>query len=226
MIKEGWGCLSDYAAICTRVKLKDEKQITLTRMDWKKVDRYMETQKDKIEKEVGAQEHEYEYAGQAVEELTKKLKGEWTRTVNVCERSKRWWKQEFKQLRKEAVKDNGKRKQFRKMLKEAKEEQWRKFVEEGEDVWKIARVARNPFNLKERCGTLEKEDGEKVEEDDKEGKCRAFLEHNIICGPTPQGTGRRPQTRRSSSSNETRERVRRALMKTRNNSAPGPDGIT
>jgi len=87
-------------------------------------------------------------------------------------------------------------------------------------------VARNPFNLKERCGMLGKEDGEKVKEDDDEGKCRAFLEHNIICGPMPQETGRRPRTRRSPPSDETRERVRRALMRIRNNSAPGPEGIT
>ena len=80
--------------------------------------------------------------------------------------------------------------------------------------------------MKKRCGTLEREDGEKVEEDDDEGKCKAFLEHNIICGPMHQGTEERPRTRRPSPSDETRERVRRALMKTRNNSAPGRDGIT
>ena len=128
-----------------------------------------------------------------MEELARMLKEEWTRTVNVCERSKRWWKQEFKQMRKEVAKDKGKKKAFREKIKEAKGEQWRKFVEEGEDVWKIARVARNPFNLKGRCKGLEKENGEKVEEDDDEGKCRAFLEHHIICGhPAPEaGTKRR-----------------------------------
>ena len=146
--------------------------------------------------------------------------------MNVCERSKRWWKQEFKQMRKEAANNKEKRKEFKRKLKEAKQEQWRKFVEEGEDVWKIARVARNPFNLKERCGALEKEDGEKVEEEDDEGKCKAFLKYNIICVQTLLGTEKETRMRRSPPSEETRGRVWRALMKTRNNSGPGPDGIT
>jgi len=225
-IEEGWGCLSDHTAIGARAELKEAKKVTITRTDWRKVDRYVETEKEKIEKSIGKQEHEYKYAGQAVEELARILKEEWTRTAKVCERSKRWWTQQFKQMRKEAAKDKGKRKAFRKKIKEAKQEQWRKFVKEEEDVWKIARVARNLFNLKERCGELEKEYGEKVEEDDDEGKCAAFLEHNIICGQPAPVTETRRLTKRAIPKEEMRERVRRALMKTRNNSTPGPDGIT
>ena len=225
-IKEGWGCLRDHAAIGARVKLRDEKRVTLTRTDWRKVEKYVETDKEKQEKKIGTREHQYEYAGQAVEALTKMLREEWTRSVNVCTRSKRWWKQEFKQMRKEAAKDKGKRGEFRKRIKEAKKEQWRKFVGEGEDVWKIARITRNSFNMKERCGRLQEENGEEVEEDDDEEKCRAFLKHNIICGQKAPETTPRPRTKRSSPSSETKERVRRALMKTRNNSAPGPDGIS
>jgi len=129
-------------------------------------------------------------------------------------------------MRKEAAKDKGKRKLFRKKIKEAKKEQWRKFVEEGGDVWKIARIARNPFNLKERCGRLQGEDSEEVEEDDDKGKCRVFLKHNIICGLAAPEATPRPCKKNSPPSDETWDRVLRALSKTRNNSAPGPDGIT
>lgn len=90
-----------------------------------------------------------------MKELGRILKEEWTRSVEVCSRSKRWWRREFKQLRKKAAKQKRAKKLLRKKIKEAKTEQWRKFVEEGEDVWKIARVARNPFNLRERCGSLQ-----------------------------------------------------------------------
>ena len=102
-----------------------------------------------------------------------------------------------------------------------------KFVEEGEDVWKIARVARNPFNLRERCGSLQREDGQVVEEHDEAGKCRAFLEHNIICGdPAPESERRDHGTRKVALKAETKTAVRRALSKTKNTLAPGPDGVT
>jgi len=52
-IEAGWGCLSDHTAIGARVKLKDEKKITLTRTDWKKVDKYVEMEKEKREKNIG-----------------------------------------------------------------------------------------------------------------------------------------------------------------------------
>jgi len=183
----------------------------------------VEREKKKKEKKVGTLEPSYEYAGQVVEALTKILREEWIRTVEVCSRSKRWWRQEFKQLRKIATKDKEARKLLRKKIKEAKKEQWKKFVEEGEDVWKIARIARN---LTERCGSLQREDGQVVEEEDQEGKCRAFLEHNIICGqPTPETTSK-ARTRRSTADKGTRAAVRGALSKTKNSSAPGPDGVT
>jgi len=49
-------------------------------------------------------------------------------------------------------------------------------------MWKIVGIVRNLFNLKEISGSLQQEDGQVVEEYDKGGKCRACLEHNIICG--------------------------------------------
>jgi len=98
-------------------------------------------------------------------------------------------------------------------------------VERGEDIWKIARVAKNPWNLKERCGSIETEEGQVIGEDDHQGKCKAFLDHNFICGD-PGETREKIDTRRTPPKQKTMEAVRRALGKTRSTSAPGPDGIT
>lgn len=64
-----------------------------------------------------------------------------------------YWKREWKSLRNKAAKNKGVRKELREEIKTAKKEGLRKFVEEGEDVCKIVRVAGNPWNLRERCGT-------------------------------------------------------------------------
>ena len=44
-------------------------------------------------------------------------------------------------------------------VRKAKSEMWMRWVEEGKSVWDIARMARNPFNLKTRCAKVEDEDG-------------------------------------------------------------------
>lgn len=66
-----------------------------------------------------------------------------------------------------------------------------------------------------------------VEEQDDSGKCKAFLEYNNICRePAPEtGLGGR-QKSKTAPSEETRAAVRRGLSKTKNTSAPGPDGVT
>ena len=59
--------------------------------------------------------------------------------------------------------------------------------------------------------------------DDLEGRGKAFLEHNIICGPPPEKT--EPiGTRRCQPRQEMMRAVRKALAKTRNLSVSGPDG--
>ena len=50
------------------------------------------------------------------------------------------------------------------------------------------RVAKNPFNLKERLGTLETEEAVVIPEEDHEGKATAPVEHNLIWGPVPVPT--------------------------------------
>ena len=124
------------------------------------------------------------------------LKDEYMREIRVCSRSKKWWKSEWKPLRKAAKKNHRARKELGAKIREAKREQWKDFVEKGEDVWKIGRVTRNPWNFKERCRALETEDREVVGKADHDEKCRAFLQHNIIEGNPPTLTDRtRTKTR-------------------------------
>ena len=54
-------------------------------------------------------------------------------------------------------------------------------MEEGKDVWAIARVARNPFGLRERGGNILNEKG-KVFRNDKE-LSKGFMEHNLRTKP-------------------------------------------
>lgn len=86
-------------------------------------------------------------------------------------------------------------------------------------------MAQNSWNTKERCGSLVSEEGEVVEEDDHEGKRKAFLKDNVLMRD-PQEKPEPVRTRRSPPKQETRAAVRRTQAKTRNSPVPGPDRIT
>jgi len=60
----------------------------------------------------------------------------------------------------------------------------------------MMRVARDPFNTRERCGSLETEEGVVIVEEDHAGKRAAFIAHYIICrhSPAPQTPGMTNQT--------------------------------
>lgn len=64
-----------------------------------------------------------------------------------------------------------------------------------------------------------------VEEHEEAGKCRAFQDHNIICGDPPSESEHR-EMRKVVLKEETKATVRRALSKTKNTSALGPDEVT
>jgi len=121
-IKEGWGCLSDHTAIGAKVSLKEEKKVTLTQTNWEKVREYIDREQELQKAGLGDTQHQYEYTGQAYEALRKLLREEWTGELRVHTRSKRWWKKEFKALRKKAAKDAEVKKEFRRKIKEAKKE--------------------------------------------------------------------------------------------------------
>ena len=101
---------------------------------------------------------EWTLVGDPYTEL-RELAKSWTRVVRICDRSKRWWKREWKPLRKKARKCKKARKKFHEEIRKAKREMWVQYVEEGKSIWDIARTARNPFNLKTRADKVEDEDG-------------------------------------------------------------------
>lgn len=90
-------------------------------------------------------------------------------------------------------------------IRKAKAEVWTKWVEDGKWVWDIARVARNPFNLSQRCGELTDNDGGVC--NTKEKKCKAFVNHNIV---TTQREQEAPE--------EDAQRFRRASQRPRKSS--------
>lgn len=66
-------------------------------------------------------------------------------------------------------------------------------MEEGKEVWDIARVCRYPFELKKRCGVTK--DGKGKTHETNEEKLGAFTAHNLITEPaadreTPVGQRR------------------------------------
>lgn len=73
--------------------------------------------------------------GEAYEEVRKLMASEWQRGMEVCKRSKRWWKkQEWKQLRNRARKDGSAKQELQRQIKEAKAECWQKWISDGRDV--------------------------------------------------------------------------------------------
>lgn len=110
-------------------------------------------------------------------------------------------------------------------IRKAKREMWVQWVEEGKSVWDIARVARNPFNLKTRCTKVEDEEGRVHSEDKDIGA--AFIKHNIMEAREDEGEEEEiAQAPRRTPREAAMRRVRRALSKTKNKSAAGPDGIS
>ena len=135
-------------------------------------------------------------------------------------------KQKVVEKRMEAAEEMGKevqeaRKEFHEEIRKAKRIQW---VEEGKSVWDIVRVARKPFNLQTKCTKIEDEQGEIHREDG--GIAAAFVKHNIITEAREGEEETEGPTRRRQPSDMAMKRVRRALSRTKNKSAPGPDGIS
>ena len=60
---------------------------------------------------------------------------------------------------------------------------WREWVEEGKDIWAIARVARNPFGLKEKGNSIMVQGA--LLETDKEFT-EAFVRHNLKTEDVPR----------------------------------------
>jgi len=162
------------------------------------------------------------HVGDAYEWMTRLKEAKWERQVKITGRSKPWWKKEWRELRKRARNSKVARKKLRQQIRKAKKEMWNDWVSKGKEVWDIVRVCKNPFNMRERCGTLKDDDGTYETQEEKR---RAFIRHNLITTPTAERTAVPEQPRRKPDA-DTMVQVLHALKKTRNDSAPGIDGVS
>ena len=212
----------DHTIVAVKV-IAEAATVERLETDWDKVRAWLEGQEENKEGLA-----EWEMVGDPYEQL-RELSKSWPRVVRICGKRKRWWKREWKPLRKKAMKCKEARKKFHEEIRKAKRETWVQWVEEGKQVWDIARVARNPFNLKTRC--TKDEEGQ-VHSDDS-AIATAFVKHNLITEEREEEaeleegeeeTGYLVKRRAPSST--AMKRVLRALSKTKNKSAAGPDGIS
>jgi len=126
-----------------RTKIQEDCIRGIRQTDCRKVREWVDRQKELRKASLEPDEPRHRHKGEYYRELVKLSQGEWLRKVNVCRRSKRWWKKEWKELRK--------------VIKEVKAKCWTEWLEKGEDVWQVVRVAQNPFNLKEGLVAVEME---------------------------------------------------------------------
>lgn len=160
----------------------------MVRIDWEAVKKYVEGEAD---------DREYEYVGEAYERLLHLKRGGWEGVVVITGKSKPWWKREWHDLRKRARHSKSARKKLRQAIRRAKREMWMDWVSKGKEVWDIVRVCKNPFAMRERCGTLKDKDGIRYET--AEEKRRAFTAHNLITEPAAKRAAVGQQHRRKPS---------------------------
>ena len=215
-IEREWDHTSDHAILGLR-KQSGSKKRQLVRIDWDAVKAYVENEKEEEGREG------FMYVGEAYEETLRLKRKGWERKVSIVGRLKPWWKKEWDSLRKRAKHSRTARRELRREIRKAKREMWSDWVSKGKEVWDIVRVCKNPFGMNERCGALTDSDGKKYET--KEELREAFAQHNLIMDEAEAREEVREQARRMPST-ETMTRIHRALKKTRNDNAAGPDGIS
>ena len=150
---------------------------------------------------------------------------------------KPWWDAEIREQRKvtrrlgrchgdwrkEAAK-------LRNMIKQKKREHWSSFVEEtvsrkSQDIWRIIKVARNPFNI--RCmmpARLDEDEG--CDTDDQ--KSQAFVKQHFQGSEEEQTHNGFLRSLKGLPRDRTKlaDSLRQALSKTNSHSTPGPDRIS
>jgi len=211
-IPERWDHGSDHAVIGAKIEIRHGTR-KMKRIDWEAVEKWVEKR----------EEFDAEWVGDAYEALRKKVREEWTREVRIVGRSKPWWKAEWKELRRKAKKSKAARRRLRREIRAAKQKMWNDWVEEGREVWDILRISRNPFNNRARCGTLKDDEGQTYDTDTE--KFQAFRQHNLITEPAEARRAVGRQERKKAAA-EVLQAASRALMGTKNGSAPGPDNIS
>ena len=230
-LSAGWG-FADHSAIGCVVAVDDLMDVVGYRdaVDWMKVQVTVEG------------EGEEWYVGLVGVSAYKKLidfRRHHLKTIKICGRSKRWWDSELSaQVRVVRRERRGWRRvghrnvlrseiaKMKRMVKEKKDKCWRALYEDSglQSPWEVVRWARDPWRERERMGRLKGSGGVWVESD--EGKVRCLVSE--VFGVQSDGARVRPGVwdQCPMSSEDLECSVRRALGKTKNGSAPGPDGIS
>ena len=162
--------------------------------------------------------------------------------IRICGRSKRWWDEELtpqvKRIRRERRKVSwvGHRNVLRAeisrmkaMVKEKKDRCWRAFCEDSglQSPWEVVRWARDPWKEWERMGRLRDIGGRWLDGDAEKVRClvsEVFRGVGGVDGGWSRGAV--GDVEFPMSREEVGSSVRRALGRTKNGSAPGPDGIS
>ena len=102
----------------------------LRQADWVKVREYIYGQKELREAGLeDTQQPPFAHTGDPYKEMVRLLNPEWSRSVNLCARSNRWWRKEWKELRKRSRKDKGARTELRRKIKKSKAKCWSERIE-------------------------------------------------------------------------------------------------
>ena len=223
---------SDHALVSTTATKRKSPTKAYKTIDWERWQEWLESEAEDEE------EYLYEDFGSAYRELAKKCT-KWLLSKTACSHSKKWWdkecRTEWKKVKKEGRKNTSTygitSKRFKGMVKRKKQECWTKFIQQNDHhhPWKIISLARDPFRLRPQMREEIRDNRGNILTQDKE-KVKGFQEHNFIWTPQQESL-----TVQDSYIKEVLddtplewriEQVVRALLNTKNNSAPGPDGIS
>ena len=91
--KEGWEFNSDHTIVAAKVKT-EVTVVDSTETDWDKGRQWLENEEENPEESKA-----WKIVGDPYEEVREFSKA-WIRTMRICRRSKQWWKNEWKPLRK------------------------------------------------------------------------------------------------------------------------------
>ena len=166
------------------------------------------------------------------------------RNLRIRGKSKKWWdpdlKEKLKRVRQSARGGHGRqarthnpqrwkkwkqeKSKMKRMIREKKRACWQRFLKEhgSKDPWEVVRMAKNPWERKERKKVLKTLEGEEIPESQQGAameKAHSLWDKTKLTKEwEPQGPGIERQ--------ELLTKVYTALSGTSNTSAPGPDGIS
>ena len=174
--------------------------------------------------------------------VLKEICSETTKTITISNRSKRWWNLEISDKVKELRKLTRRKNKYlswryivriefckstlKKMIKKAKQECWKRFIEEQDaapgGIWNVVRILKDPFKSTSLMPGILLNGEEKAYTDEEKVE---MLTHRDFEQRTDRWQFKFGGLTSIDKPTALKE-IREALQRTKNNSAPSPDGIT